>query len=217
MKKIVIVGAGGLAREVKWLIDDINRINNQYEFLGYIVSNKENLKETDSKDLIIGDFSWFDSLKNESIHVAIGIGNPKHRIDISNILCQNDKVIFPSLIHPSVIYDEGTCSIGKGVILCANNILTVNIKINDFALINLACAIGHESEIGEGVVINSKAKISGGVSIGKGSLIGTSASILQYRSVGSFSTLGASSCLTRSIPNEVTAFGVPAKIIKTKL
>ena len=31
MNKIVIVGAGGLAREVKWLIDDINQKNNQYE------------------------------------------------------------------------------------------------------------------------------------------------------------------------------------------
>ena len=217
MKKIVIIGAGGLAREIRWLIDDLNRKKDQYEFLGYIVSDKENLKETDSKELIIGDFSWFDNLKDESIHVAIGIGNPKHRINVSKELCQNDKVIFPSLIHPSVIYDKDTCSIGKGVILCANNILTVNIKINDFALINLSCVIGHESEIGEGVVINSQAKISGGVNIGRGSLIGTSATRLQYRSIGSFSTLGASSCVTRSIPSDVTAFGVPAKIIKTKL
>ena len=186
MKKIVIIGAGGLAREVKWLIDDINQEKIQYQFLGYIISNKENLKETDSKELIIGDFSWFDNLKSESIYAAIGIGNPKHRIDVSRKLCQNDNVIFPSLIHPSVIYDKSTCKIGKGVILCANNILTVNVKINDFTLINLSCVIGHESEIGEGVVINSQAKISGGVNIGRGSLIGTSATILQYRNIGSY-------------------------------
>ena len=35
MKKIVILGAGGFARELKLLIDIINKENKQYDFLGY--------------------------------------------------------------------------------------------------------------------------------------------------------------------------------------
>ena len=35
MEKIVIVGAGGFGREVKMLIDQINSIENKYEFLGF--------------------------------------------------------------------------------------------------------------------------------------------------------------------------------------
>ena len=35
MKKIVIVGAGGFGREVKIIIDDINKENFEYKLLGF--------------------------------------------------------------------------------------------------------------------------------------------------------------------------------------
>ena len=35
MKKIAIFGAGGFGREVKWLIDDINEIQPNWEFIGF--------------------------------------------------------------------------------------------------------------------------------------------------------------------------------------
>jgi shikimate 5-dehydrogenase len=33
-KRIVVVGAGGMAREVEWLIREINVVEPRYEFLG---------------------------------------------------------------------------------------------------------------------------------------------------------------------------------------
>ncbi len=41
MKKIAIYGAGGFGREVAFLIDDINKVNLQYEFIGYFDDGKE--------------------------------------------------------------------------------------------------------------------------------------------------------------------------------
>ena len=35
MKNIVIIGAGGFGREVKVLVDDINKIRSTYNFLGF--------------------------------------------------------------------------------------------------------------------------------------------------------------------------------------
>jgi hypothetical protein len=34
MRKIIIIGAGGFGREVKMLIDDINKCNLLYDFIG---------------------------------------------------------------------------------------------------------------------------------------------------------------------------------------
>ena len=36
MKPIVIIGAGGLAREVAWLIEEINAVREEWELLGYV-------------------------------------------------------------------------------------------------------------------------------------------------------------------------------------
>ena len=167
MKKILVIGAGGLAREIRWLIEEINEANNQFKFIGYIVSDLKKLKDTDSKELVLGDFTWFDNLE-EKIDVCIGIGNPKDRLAVGNTLSKNKNINFPNLLHPSVRFQKSTCSFGKGIVICANTVLTSNIQIDDFALINLSCVIGHESKIGAGSVINSVAKISGGVKIGKG-------------------------------------------------
>ena len=214
LKNIVIIGAGGMAREVRWLIEDINREKKVFYFLGYIVSDLKKVGKLDSKDLILGDYSWFEKNELSKINVAIGIGKPIFRLKVIKELSQIKKNIsYPNLIHPSVKFDYNSISLGKGVIICANTILTVNIKLNDFVLINLSCAIGHESEIGKGSVISMLTQVSGGVVIGKGVLIGSGATILQYLEIGDSSTVGAGAVLTKSIPENVTVVGIPAKII----
>ena len=80
LKKIVIIGAGGLAREVRWLIEDINREKKVFHFLGYIVSDLKKVGKLDSKDSILGDYSWFEENEFSEINAAIGIGNPIFRL-----------------------------------------------------------------------------------------------------------------------------------------
>ena len=36
MEKIVIIGAGGFGREVKWLIDRINKTSGTWDLIGFI-------------------------------------------------------------------------------------------------------------------------------------------------------------------------------------
>ena len=36
MKKIVIIGNGGFAKEIKWLIERINAKKKEWDFLGFI-------------------------------------------------------------------------------------------------------------------------------------------------------------------------------------
>ena len=136
-------------------------------------------------------------------------------MDVSKKICDKNNVVFPTLIHPSVIYDKESCKFCRGVLIFAGNIQTVNVHIDDFTLINLSCSIGHETKIGKGCVINPLSKISGGVFVKNGVLVGTGVSILQYKTIGSFTTLGAASCITKSIPENVVAVGVPAKIINS--
>ena len=214
MEKIIIFGAGGLAREVRFLIDEINKEHQKYEFIGYIVSDLNSVPKNDSKEEIIGDLKFFQNFK-EKINVAIGVGNPKHRLKVVNELSPfEEQLFYPSLIHPNVVYDKKTCKIGNGVIICSNVNMTVNIQIGDFSLINLSCTVGHESVIGKGCILNPDVNISGGVKIDDSVMIGTGSQILQYINIGSESIIGASACVVKSIPKNVVVAGVPAKEIR---
>lgn len=56
LKRIAIVGAGGMAREVKALIAEINRVERGWEFAGYVVSDLTLLGSHDSREEVVGDF-----------------------------------------------------------------------------------------------------------------------------------------------------------------
>ncbi len=218
LKKIAIIGAGGFAREVKWLISEINRSNPTYECIGYLVSDLTKLTHVDSKDEVLGDFTWIGK-NNDSIDCfAMGIGTPGPKLKVSEILKNlHPDIEWPSLIHPSAIFDRSSCHVEEGVVIGAGVIGTVNITFEAFAMVNLLCTIGHESRIGRGSVLNPTVNISGGVTIGKGTLIGTGAQVLQYLTVGENATVGGGAVVTKNVEPGLTVVGMPAKPLEKKI
>ncbi len=214
-QRIIVLGAGGFAREVRWLIEDIKRASGSVEFVGYVVSDLNQLGEHDSQSEIRGDIDWLLSHRTEFDALTIGIGNPSVRLKFADLLEPEFPPDFwTPLIHPSVMMDFESCEIGHGVILCAGNIATVNVVFEPYSMVNLSCTIGHEAVIGRGSVINPGVNISGGVVLEEGVLVGTGAQILQYLRVGAGATVGAGAVVTKNVPPGDTVVGIPAKSLK---
>ena len=215
MKKIVVVGAGGFARELRWLIEEINAAAPTWEFAGFVLSDLGKLDQHDSRDLVLGDLGWLVENPGGIQAVAIGIGNgPVRRALAAQIENDFPALEWPALIHPSVRYDAASCKIGRGVILCAGTIATVNVDFRPFCLVNLSCTIGHEAVLGEGAVLNPTVNISGGVLIGAAALIGTGAQVLQYLTVGDGASVGAGAVVSKDVPAGMTVVGIPAKALQ---
>lgn len=215
IRDIVIIGAGGFAREVEWLIRDINESAAQFRFAGYLVSDLSRVGEHDSHEQIIGDLGWL--AQNDTVSVAIGIGNPAVRLRLGRELAQQHPGLdWPTLLHPSVRIDRSSASIGRGVLLTAGVIGTVDVTLDEFAMVNLACTLGHECRIGAGTVLNPTVNISGGVEIGEAVLIGTGAQVLQYVKVGNGSVVGAGAVVLKEVPEGQTVAGIPARVLERK-
>ena len=209
--RIAIVGAGGFAREVRWLISEINKLRDRFEFAGYVVSDVNRIGEHDSADEIVGDMSWLEANRGKIDALAMGIGAPKARIKVGDELeASFPDIDWPALVHPSVIMDFDSATVGRGTLLCAGVVGTVNLVIEPLCLVNLLCTLGHEAHLGRGSVLNPTVNISGGVNIGAGALIGTGAQILQYVNVGNGAQVGAGAVVTKHVPDEETVVGSPA-------
>ena len=211
MKDIVIIGAGGFGREVKTIIDAINLIAKRYNFLGFYDDNFE-------KGTVINNYPILGNLNdlnkyNKEINVVLGIGNPETKAKIISKL-QNDNIIYPNAIHPSVMISNDFVRLGKGCVICAGTILTCNIDIKDFVTLNLLCTVGHDTTIGNYASFMPSVNISGEVVICDKVYVGTGAKIINQLSIGQSSIIGAGAVVAKDIPEFCTAVGIPAKPIK---
>ncbi len=208
---IVVMGAGGYARETRFLIDTINRQTPRYEFLGYVVSDLSSLTERDSRDEVLGDESWFAGHPTP-LAVALGIGTPHWRRVVGERLkATYSHLHFPVLIAPDAVYDKNSCVFEEGVAISHGCLLTVNITLKAFSFLNLGVTVGHEAVVGRGSAAFPNVSISGGVTLGDEVLLGAGSQVLQYLRVGNRSTVGAQALVTQDVPDDTTVVGVPAK------
>lgn len=211
MKPIVIVGAGGFGREVHWLIKQINRKKEEWNFLGYIDDNVEVGTEINGKK-VLGNLDYLLSQK-ENLSVAIAIGNAEIRKQLVEKLLENQSLEYPNLIAPDVFIDE-TVQLGEGNIIASGNILTVNIKIGDFDIINLDCTVGHDVRLKSFITVYPGVNISGNVDIAEKCELGTNSCIIQGINVGEKTIIGAGAVVIRNIEGRCTAVGNPARVVK---
>lgn len=205
MKKLVIVGNGGFAKEVEWLVERINAVSPTWEFIGFIDKDCSNSK-------VIGDDKFVIDYDGD-LYVSIAIGTSGIREKIYSSYKNNPNIHFPNLIDPSVLLSKRV-SFGEGNIICAGSILTVDISIGNCNIINLDCTVGHDAIIGDFVTINPSVNVSGNTTIESGTNIGTGTQIIQGLSVGKNTIVGAGAVVSKELPANCTAVGIPAKVIK---
>ncbi|WP_087974167.1 acetyltransferase [Oceanobacillus rekensis] len=212
MNDIVIYGAGGFAREVALLIEQINAEKPTWNLLGFIDDNVENTGKILNGYSVLGDSKWIEDFDKE-LSVSLGIGSPRAKEKIINKIKHIDSIGFPNIIHPTVGISN-TNILGEGIIICEGNILTCNISLNNFVTINLNCTIGHDTIIDEFCTLLPNASISGGVNLNKRVDFGTNATIIQGINVGENTIVGAGAVVVKDLPANCTAVGMPAKPIK---
>lgn len=174
LKKIAIVGAGGLGREVLGILKTINDLKEIWDIVGFY---DDGAKEININGFdVVGGVSQLNAIQEE-MAVVLAIGNPKVKKSIADRLT-NSKLNFPVILHPNVvIYDRNYVNLGKGIVIGANCILTTNIEIHDFVYINTATVISHDVTIDEFSILMPNVSISSKTTIGKETYIGNGVKI----------------------------------------
>lgn len=213
LKKVVVVGAGGFGREVIEIFKDLNNLSHEWDILGFIDDTVSLRGQNINGFPVLGGIDWLIENRKD-IGCVVAIGDPNNKKAVVEKLEKNN-VIFYNAIHPSVIKSE-YITLGKGVIICAGVILTVNISVGDHVCINLNSTVGHDAVIDNYCSIMPNVTISGNDYIGNCTYLGTGATIINKIRIGNNSTIGAGAAVVKDIPDDVVAVGIPAKVIKNK-
>lgn len=207
-KKVAIIGAGGLGREIAALM---KALPEEFEITGFY----DDTVPVGTTLLAIPVRGAIDKLRSASgpVHVIVAIGDPQIKQKIISSLPSH--IQYPVVIHPSVVLgDKSTISLGQGTVLTAGVKLTVDITIGDHVLINLNSTIGHNTSIGNLCSIMPGVNLAGGVTLGERVLIGSGANVINRVSIGDDAKVGSGAVVLNNILAKTTAVGVPARTLK---
>lgn len=212
IRDLYIIGAGGFGREVAWLAERINAVEPVWDIKGFIDDNEAVQGMQLGKYSVVGNCSTLGEIDKE-VWVVCAIGASHVRKKVIEKVSRYENVKFATLIDPSVIMSSSV-KIGEGTMVCAGNILTVDITIGNHVIINLDCTVGHDAVLEDYVTLYPSVNVSGFSSLESEVEVGTGAQIIQGKKILQGTIVGAGAVVTKDLPANCTAVGAPAKPIK---
>jgi sugar O-acyltransferase (sialic acid O-acetyltransferase NeuD family) len=213
-RDLLIVGAGGLAREAAMVAEQINARTHKWRFVGYVDASEERIGEAIGSGTIVGTDDWLVN-RDEAADVVVAIGEPRIRAAVVGRLRGAEQLRFPNLVHPNVSLDATRVELGDGNVITAGVALTCDIEIADFNYLNLNATIGHDVRIGSFNVLNPGANVSGRAVINNEVLVGTGAQLLEGVKIGNGAVVGAGAVVVKDVPEGLTVVGIPAKPLQS--
>lgn len=213
MQDIVIVGVGGLGREMAEWIEDINAVSPTFRLLGFLDDDpaKHGTKRHDLP--VLGGCDWLAE-RSRTVATAIGVGNPVPKRRVVERL-RAHSAGFPPIIHPDAVVGRYV-EVGEGTVICPAAIVTTDIRLGAFVTLNFGLTVGHDAIVDDFVTLSPGVNISGYVKVREGAELGAGAVTIPSVEIGAWSVVGAGAAVTTSLPANCTAVGVPARVIKTR-
>jgi len=209
MKHLIILGAGGMGRQVLSFAKSCDGYGKEYDIKGFLDDNLDALKDFSDYPPVLGTVDGYEIEKDDVFINSIGDVQNKKRC-IYKILDKGGD--FLTLIHPSAQVSSGT-KIGKGCMISSFVGIGTETTIGDFCLIQSKATIGHDVHIDDFARIDCNVVLIAGVNVGKDVCIHTSSVINHDVTLGEGSTVGALSFVIRNVKPGTTVFGNPAKKI----
>lgn len=203
MKRLAIIGAGGLAKEVYEIaIQSRNKAGD----IDFFVSDeywKEGLTVCDEPVRKLSE------LGDDTHFVICAIGDSKARARIMENVPYS--LFAHSLIHP-LAYVSSSAKIQAGSVVFPYAVVSAGADVGECNVINYGAVVGHDVVTGFCVTVSPGAVLCGNVGIGHESYIGAKSVIREKVTIAARSFIGMGAVVVRDITKEnSTVVGNPAR------
>jgi len=209
MRDLIIVGAGGFARET---VEAVRAINEQYptwNLLGLLDDNPDRYGKLVGGVPVVGPI--------ESVHrepwaqVVLTTGRPDNYVSRPLIAARLGlpDARYATIVHPTATVGT-TCEIGVGSVLLAHVDLTADVHVGRHVVVMPQVVLPHDAHVEDFATLASGVRVGGACHIEEAAYIGAGACLREGTRVGTRSIVGMGSVLLRDVPAKRKWLGSPA-------
>jgi len=209
MTKLVIVGAGGFARETAQAVRDAGG----FELLGHLDDNPAlHGTEVDGVPVLGGSDLVHDLTE---ARVVVCIGNPRDYAARARLVRRFalPEERYATVVHPTAVV-SGTSVIGPGSVLLAHCVLTAAVRVGAHVSVMPHVVLTHDDVIEDFATLTAGVRLGGGVRLERGAYVGSGALVREGTTIGAWSQIGMGSSVLGDVPPGEVWVGSPARRLR---
>jgi sugar O-acyltransferase (sialic acid O-acetyltransferase NeuD family) len=210
---LVIVGAGGFARETAAAVLAINLHRPLWNLLGFLDDDPARHGSQPGGITVLGGTEALAGLPDAAVVVCVG--NPR---DYSARQRITDRLALPAeryatIVHPTASVSPG-CLLGPGTVVLAQTALTADVTVGSHVAVMPQVVLTHDNVVEDFATIGSGVRLGGSVVAERGSYLGAGALVRESVRIGAWSLIGMGSLVLADVPTAQVWVGTPARYLR---
>jgi UDP-N-acetylbacillosamine N-acetyltransferase len=211
MQRIVIFGAGGLA---KGYAQTLRRLAAHWRLEGFIDDvNPARAGEAFGGAAVLGGRAALAAARERGVDaLVLAIGSGAARLALAAELAAQGWR-FPTLIDPHAIVSDDA-QLGEGCYVAPGTIVQPGVNVGAQTLLNLQSTLSHDCQVGAGSHVSVRASLAGHVVAGREVWLGIGSVVREGIRIGDGTLVGAGALVVKDLPAGVVAYGQPARVVR---
>ncbi|MFN7493599.1 MAG: NeuD/PglB/VioB family sugar acetyltransferase [Cyclobacteriaceae bacterium] len=210
MEKLIIIGAGNVGGYLSYNLAEMGT----YEILGFLDDDVRKHHTIQYGHKVLGGTNLLEQFaKNEKLNIVVGISSPEAKFRMVERISIYDHIRFPNLIAKNVWLSRNT-ELGYGVILYPGVSINYESKIENFVIMNMNCAIGHNCTIEQYSTLAPGVNLAGFTHLEQRVELGIGVSTKQGIRIGHSSVIGGQAMVIRNVDPHSVVVGVPGMTLR---
>jgi sugar O-acyltransferase (sialic acid O-acetyltransferase NeuD family) len=203
---LLLVGAGGLAREVL----AVERRLARFHEVAVLDDDPARRDTTVAGAVVVGGLDCVVHRPAAQLVVCIGRGTARRSVVDRLARLGVERSRFATVVDPQVVVPEG-CEVLEGSVLLAGTVLTADVRIGRHVVVMPNVTLTHDAVIEDFATLCAGVTLGGEVRVGEAAYLGMASSVRERLEIGAGSVLGMAAALLQPLPAGETWAGVPAR------